>query len=178
MAMMARPRWQFGLRTLLIAIVVFAVLFACYREMVGRLEFEGPISSGHSPTIFFVPSNPDEVRGLNETFDQRAFMSVVEQKLDAVAKQHRLDPIDFNVYVVQLDEAFCFKYDYYRWGRSRFDVLRLGYVFDVTDPVAQARNDAVEQAVFAAAKEWAITQPAVVQIEHRGRMHQIVTKKP
>jgi hypothetical protein len=46
------------------------------------------------------------------------------------------------------------------------------------DPVAQARNDAIEGAIFDASKEWAIDQPAVVRIEHHGRMHQIVTMVP
>lgn len=176
MGMNSRNRWQFGIRTLLILMAVFAVVFTCYREIVGRLELEGPISTGGSPTVFFGTPNPGAVRAVNDSFDREAFDAIVLRRLDGVAKQHQLDPIDFSVYVVECDDAFCLKYDYHRWGRRRFDALRLGYVFDVTDPVAQARNDAVEQSVMAASMEWALTQPAVVRIEHRGRMHHTVTK--
>jgi hypothetical protein len=157
---------------------VVAVLLVVFRETSGRLEIAGPVATGGSNSIVFEVSHPEEIRRLEDQFDEGVFSSLVKKRLDAAARQQEFGPTNFNVYLVDVEGALCIKYNYAHWGRNRFDLRELRYVFDGTDPIAQARNDAIEQAFFKAAKEWLRDQPAIVRLEHYGRLHQVVSKGP
>jgi hypothetical protein len=168
---------RYRLRSLLILTALAAVALVCYREIVGRIELEAPVvRTGTSSTIEFEASNSSDVSALAESFDREAVVERIGQDLDALAQRENLDVVDFAVYPVEVENILVLKYDYQRWGRSRFSVSRFQYVFDVADPVAQARNDAIEQIVFRVAKNWATHEPAIMRIEHHGRIRQTLTK--
>jgi hypothetical protein len=164
------PIGQYGLRTLLLGLMVISLLLAGLREVIGRVELEGDsggavLSTGSISMIVFTASSEEEARNLARHFDSEAFMAIVRQHAGATSPDAPSALGDFAVYSVRADSCFLIKCDYLRWGRYRFDITQLRYDFDVDDSVARQRNAEIKRALLAGGNEWAKDKPAILRVE-------------
>jgi hypothetical protein len=115
---------RYRLRTLLIVIAVVGTLLVIYREVRGRIELEPSLSTGSSPLMVFHVATPDDALSLRDEFDQQAFARRVQNEFQRAMKRENVPPMDLSLHVMDVTDAFCFKYDYVRLGRRRFDLLK------------------------------------------------------
>lgn len=170
---MTHRRFQFRLRTLVIALPILAALLSLLRrEMVGRVELPQGInfSTGSSQvTLIYVTAS--DAQAIAERFDESAQIDIcraAERRLSRDPEYDLLVPFDYNFILVRAP-AFrwiAVKYDVARWERRHFDLWQLRYVSTASDPVAKRRNGALERAVRESIVEWAREQrPAPLLVD-------------
>jgi hypothetical protein len=119
--------------------------------MAGRLQLEGDngeilLGRGPSPTIVFTRTSPQDALSLANSFDLERFVALVRSTVHERAPQAEPSLENVAVYLGNDGNDFFIKYEVYRWGRYRLDLGRLRYRLDLTDPVAQSYNAAIDDA--------------------------------
>jgi hypothetical protein len=128
-------RFSFGIRWLLLAILVIAVGLAWLRhETRGRLVLQSEtrgisFSSGPSPVV-----------EISVDGGRAELESSIRKSLARHAREHGFPESEVFFTELKLPNCRFLMYDYEKWVRQRLDLARCRYVLDYNDPIARSRN--------------------------------------
>jgi hypothetical protein len=173
---MSRPRFQYGLRSLLLVSAVIAAVSGVVGTQVrGRLQTEvdppfvtdlswSPVDRPSLGTLWFECVTEGDARRLAAQFDPQQFCSHVGAILGRQVPAANGVLKNFLVNAGQDGKLLFIKYDFAQWGRYRLDLRQMAYVLDRSDSDAHSRNDAIHRAFYQAGEALAKSNPAITRV--------------